>query len=411
MSITLKGIYFLLFFAFALGSYSQSDNKDLHCAFEELNSTSEKEFLAFQKSISNYQQRNLNSDEVYVIPVVFHVIHNGEPIGEGTNIGNEKILEQLEQLNKDFRMQNGSEFEIPDIYNNIAADVRIEFALATINPDGDPTSGITRIMGAQESFVRTDDNLLKSYDYWPAEEYLNIWIADVSYIGWAQFPETNFVDGIPNTSKDRLSDGVVVDYAYVGENPDARNFHSYGRTLTHEVGHYLGLLHPWGASASCNTDDFCDDTPQTDDDSDGCNARISCGSPDMIENYMSYSDDECMSLFTICQRERMRIVLENAPRRRSLLTSPALESPLDLSKELAIGPNPATDGRISLTLYNEYPQTLRVLAVDLSGKVIIDQVLTEVYNETRVIETSFCGVAIVMVQGNGVQYMEKHIFN
>lgn len=276
-------------------------------------------------------------NEVYRIPVVVHVIHNGEEVGTGVNLPNEKIIEQIELLNKDFRRTNDDAINTPSEYSSVTADVEIEFVLAVRDPEGLPTTGITRTRGTMERFKFSEDAILKSHIYWPAEDYMNIYIADLqSFLGWAQFPVMN-LDGLDGEfDTERLTDGVALDYKYVGINDDTNSFDSFGRTATHEIGHYLGLRHIWG-DGGCSVDDYCEDTPFSNDDTDGCpSEKTTCGTRDMIENFMDYTNDECMNLFTVCQKERMRIVMENSPRRRSLLNSPALIAPQIFSFDLGI---------------------------------------------------------------------------
>ncbi|GAB4231106.1 MAG: hypothetical protein Tsb0034_03280 [Ekhidna sp.] len=295
---------------------------------------------------------------VYQIPVVVHVFHNGEPVGTGRNLGNERIFAQIDSLNADFRRTNADRINTPEDFLPVAADTEIEFVMARRNPKGNPTNGIVRVRGEKGTYRINSDKLqLRSESHWSPNDYLNIYVGDFqNFIGYAAFPVTDLV-GITNESDDFELDAVYVDYEYFGNNPDAPTFESRGRTLTHEMGHFLGLRHIWG-DAGCSGDDFVMDTPTARFDHGGttspctypipdnvtttlydegntCTEEDDPDLPDMFQNYMDYTDDICMNLFTLGQRNRMRIVLENSPRRSSLINSPALIAPVQFTKDLA----------------------------------------------------------------------------
>ncbi len=286
----------------------------------------------------NLQNAGRISNDVLTIPVVFHIIHQGEEIGQGQNLPFVRIEQQINTLNEDFRRTNADASATPETFLSVAADVQIEFVLARQDPNGLPTNGVTRTLGSQASYRFSEDALLKSEVYWPAEDYLNIYVSNLdSFLGWATFPFSNLA-GIDEINNNRLTDGVALDFEYVGMNPDASEFESFGRTCTHEVGHFLGLKHTWG-DGGCELDDFCNDTPLSSTSYQGeCPASevLSCSSSDMYSNFLNYTDDACMNLFTVCQRERMRTVLNNSIRRKSLLTSRALEAPQMISDDLGI---------------------------------------------------------------------------
>lgn len=286
-------------------------------------------------------------EEVYQIPVVFHVIHKGEEIGIGANISTDRILEQLEILNEDFRRQNADSILTPAEFLDAAADSKIEFVLAKRDPEGRPTTGIVRKQGSLNNYRYSETNpsidqdpILKAESYWPTEDYLNFWITDLTtpQIGYATFPFSN-LDGITKISNDPTRDGIVVDFQYIGINENTGgSFASFGRTATHEIGHFLGLKHVNG-DGNCSVDDFCEDTPNQSTLYGGdcpSTPQFSCGSSDMYSNYLNYTDDACMNIFTKDQKARMRLVLENSPRRKSLLTSPALKDPIVISEDMGI---------------------------------------------------------------------------
>ena len=229
------------------------------------------------------------------IPVVVHVVYNGNT----ENISLAQIQSQMQVLNDDFRRLNSD----ADNTWSQAADSEIEFCLATVDPNGNATDGIVRVSTTRTSFGTNDAVKSASSggsNAWPADRYMNVWVCDIGggILGYAQFP------GGPAST-----DGVVCDYRYFGTTGTATAPFNLGRTMTHEVGHYLNLRHIWG-DGNCNADDFVSDTPNAGGPNYGCSpGSVSCNSTDMVENYMDYSDDVCMNLFTQGQKARMQAAL------------------------------------------------------------------------------------------------------
>lgn len=281
----------------------------------------------------------------YQIPVVVHVIHNGEAVGTGTNISNAQILSQISVLNKDYQRLNTDAANTPAEFAAMAGSFDLEFVLAKQNPEGLATTGIVRVQGSKTSWTMSDNYLLKSQSYWPAEDYLNLWVCNITdYLGYAQFPVSN-LPGLENSSNNRLSDGVVIAYSVFGSDDDGSfNLdpqYNKGRTATHEIGHFFGLRHIWGddGNACGNDGDYVNDTPDQAGRTFNCpvHPATSCTSINkMFQNYMDYTDDRCMNLFTQQQVDRMTTVLENSPRRLSLLTSHGLEEPIPAANDTGI---------------------------------------------------------------------------
>jgi hypothetical protein len=306
-----------------------------------------------EQQLAGHARDKTNS--TYVIPVVVHIIHNGEPLGSGSNIPDAQVLSQIRVMNEDYQRLNPDAVNTPAEFAPVASGIDIQFVLAKQDPDGLPTTGITRTKGTKNSYAETDDVELKSQDYWPAEDYLNIWVTNLTggYLGYTQFPQTSLQGTIP--PYDRLTDGVVIHYKAFGSKDDgAFNLlaqYDLGRTGTHEVGHYFSLIHVFGDYNGCNTTDYVADTPVQSDRTFTCPSGplTQCGHHVMYQNYLDYTDDACMNLFTAGQVARMQIVLDNSPRRASLQSSHGAEAPtvlaLDLEAKNVVAPFAVTCGQ------------------------------------------------------------------
>lgn len=280
----------------------------------------------------------------YQVPVVVHVIHNGEDIGTGANISDAQILSQIRVLNEDYNRQNTDAVNTPPEFLGVAGSMDIEFVLAKQDEDGLATNGIVRVNGGESSWSMNDNYALKDLSYWPAEQYFNIWVCNLtdSFVGYAQFPESD-LEGLENSSTNRLTDGVVIWYRAFGSVDDGISnldpSFNKGRTLTHETGHFFGLRHIWGDNNNCSDTDYVNDTPNQAGSSSGCPTHPktdSCSEVVMFQNFLDYTDDDCMNLFTQGQITRMITVIENSPRRNSLLTSHGLQEPDPLPNDLGI---------------------------------------------------------------------------
>ena len=318
-----KSLFLLpIFIFYAISTFAQRPPCKAHDILKEAIQTNPefaKERLLLEEQTQQFIASGRVVDGTITIPVVFHVVHNGDPIGSGENIAATYLHAQLQQLNDDFRRLNSDKGNTPSDFTSVASDVEIEFCLATVDPNGNATTGIVRHQMTRTSWSEAPiESSLKPTTIWNRDHYLNFYIvrfggADSQTLGYAQFP-----GGPANT------DAVVCGYQFVGSlavpNP-AGGAYGYGRTATHEVGHWLNLYHIWG-DGNCNVDDEVADTPnQNGENTTGspCSypGRNSCTSgpndlPDMFQNYMDYSDDECMNLFTVGQRTRMRALFDDA---------------------------------------------------------------------------------------------------
>jgi hypothetical protein len=271
-------------------------------------------------------------DVVYRIPIIVHVIHAGEPVGQGHNLSEERILNQIRILNEDYRRKEGTPGfnSHPD-----GGDARIEFVLAKQAPDGQPSDGINRIdtsMTDNQTEPGSPFNYYAGYDYWDPTLYLNVWTMPLPastidvILGLATGPNTALPGSeLLEMGEPAQAEGILINAWHFGPSTLSSE-NNRGRTLTHEIGHFLGLLHPWGGR-DCENNDYCDDTPPVKDVVSGCPAvpPMACDGQDvMIENYMNYTFDQCMNVFTNDQIARIHYVLNNTPERKSLLNSPGL---------------------------------------------------------------------------------------
>ena len=257
------------------------------------------------------------------IPVVVHVVYNTT----AENISDAQIQSQITVLNQDFRRLNADAANTPSAFAGLAGDANIQFCLASVDPNGNATNGILRVPTSSTSFGT--NNTVKSStsggsNPWNTGKYLNLWVCDISgsILGYAQFP-----GGSAST------DGVVCDYQYFGTNGTATAPFNKGRTATHEVGHWLNLYHIWGDDGTgCTGSDLVTDTPNAGGPNYGCPAfpTVTCSNGpngDMFMNYMDYTDDACMYMFSNGQIARMQALFATGGSRNGLLTSNGCGTP------------------------------------------------------------------------------------
>ena len=280
----------------------------LDAAYAKRHSDLEMQTAAFVQARQEARANGAQMQPVVVtIPVVFHVVYSNDQ----ENIPDSRLQEQIQTLNDDFRRLNADQ----DSLWPQAADTEIEFCLASRDPNGAPTDGILRVPTTVGSFGSSDNVKFSSAggsDAWPREDYMNFWVCNLGggLLGYAQFPGGT-----------AATDGIVCGYRFVGLNGAGAGAYNLGRTATHEVGHWLNLRHIWG-DGPCGTDDFVADTPESDGANYGCAiGSVSCGSEDMVQNYMDYSEDACMNVFSQGQADRMQALFAPGGTRVSLLSS------------------------------------------------------------------------------------------
>jgi len=255
----------------------------------------------------------LRSSIPVTIPVHVVLVHpSGEAIGTGSNLSLERVQSQIVVINQDFSRTNSNASETPAVFP--ASATEISFCLAAKDPNGNDTNGITRVVSNDEwDDVETD---IMTANIWDRSRYLNIFVTqDIPCLGYSPVPNAL---NIGNANTDAV---VCRADAFGGPGFATLAPYDLGRTATHEIGHWLGLLHIWG-NEGCQIDDNIDDTPQQDRDNAGCpnHPSPSCSnSGDMFMNYMDYVNDECMSAFSAEQSDYMSFILENS--RASLMNS------------------------------------------------------------------------------------------
>ena len=304
------------------------------------------ENLDIKHWISNNTSSSKSMPNLITIPVVVHVIYKNS----SQNISDAQIFSQIDILNEDFRMNNSDASSVPSAFAGAAADCEIEFCLAVRDPNGNVTTGITRTYTTTSSFSGYTSMKYSStggQDAWNTSDYLNIWVCNLAsgLLGFATFPGGN-----------SSTDGVVCDYAYFGNTGTATSPYDLGRTATHEVGHWLNLYHIWGDSYCGN--DYVSDTPKHEESNYGCPSyphASSCSgtgsSGEMFMNYMDYTNDACMFMFSTGQKNRMRATLNGS--RSSLLSSLGCQvvyPPIILSSTTTnLSCSLANDGSINLS--------------------------------------------------------------
>jgi hypothetical protein len=322
------------------------------------------------EELRRIQSTQKTAATVMTIPVVIHIIHNGDAIGTNENITDAQALSQITVLNQDFRRMVGTPGENS---NPVGADLGIEFCMAQRTPTGTATNGIDRVKKTTAQYATmTSVETMKAATQWDPTKYFNIWtvyFSDTSSaemngtLGYAQFPSTSTLSDLNANEGAANTDGLVVDYRCFGSSAIAAGpyFTGYegGRTATHEIGHCFGLIHIWGDApnsdgsanppvSDCSGTDYCADTPAAGYEHYDCGTFDSCPSSpgnDMPENYMDYSPDSCMNIFTLNQKDRIVTVMNNSIRRASLKTSNACTSlgteKYDSLDKVQLYPNPA----------------------------------------------------------------------
>jgi hypothetical protein len=352
------------------------------------------------------------SSLVITVPVVVHVVY----ITPAQNISDQQIYSQIAVLNQDYRRLNADTINTPTVFDSIAADIGIEFCLATLDPNGNPTNGITRTSSTGGDFGTFFNPITEDVktaatggaDPWPADEYLNIWVCNLfpGLLGYAQFP-----GGVAAT------DGVTITYTAFGTIGTVTAPSTLGRTASHECGHYFGLFHIWGDDSDCTTgSDSIPDTPNANAASaSDCMVNLnSCSNEDpywgtfdpndMVQNYMDYSHDSCMNMFTLGQKARMMSFLFSDSSRFALFSSPAGCNPLAVhdfafDQFFKVHPNP-TNGEVLISYFGKWSAEMEITVTDITGKIVMKKSVNE-YSYTLDLSNFPAGIYTVQFLGDG----------
>jgi len=342
-------------------------------SMKEENPQLESEMKQYNAEINEWIKANENANErsataTITIPVVFHILYN---VPE-ENITDAEIESQVVAMNADFMGTNADASKIPSAFKSLMGTPGIQFCLAKRTPTGAPTTGI--IHKSTTLTVFTDNNNAKysskgGDDAWDTKKYFNIWICDLGpkLLGYGEFPSGTATKTY----------GYVGHYSFTGT-INSKSPYNLGRTTTHEIGHCFNLSHIWG-DAYCG-DDLVSDTPTQEADNSGCPSfpHVTCSNGpngDMFMNYMDYSNDACMNMFSKGQTTRMLAVLNKAPY-NALKTSdgctPAVNTgiiSITTNNNISVYPNPS-EGifNVSFVINEQIAHTLEVRNV--LGQVI-----------------------------------------
>lgn len=320
---------------------------------------------ALKQKFSNSARECCHVKEV-TIPVVFHIVQapGDRPISD------EMVLDQLSIVNKSFSALDSDIKDVPMEFANLIPESSIKFCLAKPKTLGFSRSIVRRITTIEEigdSHKLFYDSLGGSTIIHPGN-ILNIYVANLGsgILGYGRFPGA----GVP------AEDAVVISPDVFAYNESTSN--SKGKVLVHEIGHYLGLLHPWGDDEECQDSDFVDDTPVQTMAYYGCPQypKFSCGTPDLFMNYMDYVNDECMFMFTRGQMERMLNIIEE--KRTNLLNGEhycTSTTNAELNKDdYRLYPNPAAQ-YLKIEFFEPVGRLLDLSIIDASGSVILEKTI------------------------------------
>ena len=367
-----------------------------------------------------YKLNSGYKSEGYTITAVVHILYSNS----SENFTDEQVKEAIDSLNLDFNGLNSDVYLTPDYFFDFAGVADIKTQLATVDPDGNSTSGIVRKEVSNPNFTSENaymfDPAKQGVELWDPYRYVNIIICPYTDpssagsipLGFATLPPSgNFFPTLDGEIGSPIFDGIVINYSYFAIQP---SLNLWGRTLTHELGHYLGLNHIWGDD-ECG-DDEVDDTPTHEyiEGNSGCpiyphNANSICGTDEegeMFMNFMDYTSDQCMFMFSIGQTLRMNYFLENSVRKG--LWDPNYNSSIatDSKIKIDIMPNPAQN---RLSINADYKGEVEVSIYDAIGKEMLKSSFNGLQNQTLDVSTLDAGLYIIAFNINQEVVHKKFI--
>jgi hypothetical protein len=388
----------------------------------------------------------------YTIPVIIHVIHGGQAVGTFPNLTNAQLVSQIAIFNADYAGTGLNVGNTPAVWKDLVANTGISFCLATKDPNGNAlaekgidrvnytTAGFTNPASGSagtnnQTFLTYVDAKMKPKTIWDPSKYLNIWVSDRpsdgTGLGVANAPAGSGLSGIDGvvTTGSATTDGLWCYAKCFGKNASV-NLAGYdnGRVSSHEIGHYLGLLHTWGATSSTCGDDYCADTPPTkspnfDPSASSCLAfpyhKGTCSgnstNGEMTMNIMDYTGDLCKYMFTKDQAARMQTAMSKGTYRKALGTHGLCESPLSVDQlnstalDLIISPNP-TSGNFELSFRAIETADVKIEINNLLGQTIATEFVknpTGIIHQTFDLSDQHVGVYFVTIKYGSDRIVKK----
>jgi len=368
----------------------------------------------FNKKVEEYKEHEAHTktqQATYTIPVIIHVVHAGESVGTFPNLTNAQLVSQLAVMNADYSGKGYNSSSAPSIWKSLVADAGVQFCLALKDPNGNTLAepGIERIdyktksgwkdpksgsAGSNNSaFISYIDNTIKPGSIWDPVKYLNMWVtdrpSDGTGLGVALFPPgTNLPGSGSYVIATNKTDGLWCWGKCFGTTGTLASGYDKGRVASHEIGHYLGLVHTWGSS-TCGTD-YCNDTPVQSAANFGCptfpaNQGKCSGNTtgEMTMNIMDYTNDACKYMFTPDQVTRIQTAMSQSPNRKLLGTHNLCSSTIstedktaETENNLTMYPNPG-HGISTLQFSAPEKDNYMIELVDFLGRIVYQVHISE----------------------------------
>jgi hypothetical protein len=384
----------------------------LNKAYNQIEAFTKTHLYSIQQQENISKNNNSSVPAVVNIPVVVHVLWNTS----AQNISDAQIASQIDVLNKDYNGLNDDRNQVPVYFADLIGNCGFHFELARVDPLGNPCNGTIRKHSNIQAFGIYDAMKAASTggdDPWDASSYLNIWVCNM---------ETGMLGYSSSPGSPKAIDGVVISTNVFGTIGIAGPFNK-GRTATHEIGHWLNLRHIWG-DAACGSD-LVDDTPTQEKPTRGCASGevFSCNNSahgNMYMNFMDFTDDGCMHMFTIGQKQRMRALFEPGGPRAAILNSQALNGPglpnpvstvgtdKSAAATLMVYPNPASNFIQLQFLQKSDVSSMELFIYNLQGQLVKKEIWR---SNTQAIAIDKLGAGIYYIKISGkysiVKFMKQ----